>query len=76
MSTLLMTDLEQELNLRLEQAHQTCTLDSTSKECAVAWDVVEELHAAIADRKQPQKSALEVFCDTHPDDAECRIYEI
>lgn len=70
-------DLEAELEQILMQARQACAVNGNeSNACAVAWDAVEELQAAIADRKVIHKTALEVYCDTHPDAAECRIYDV
>jgi uncharacterized protein YgiB involved in biofilm formation len=71
-------DLETELQQILMQARQACAVNGDeSNACAAAWDAVEELQAAIADRKFARpKTSLEVYCDTHPDAAECRIYDV
>jgi CBS domain-containing protein len=52
---------------------------STSPECAVAWDEVEELHAEAAHQKDQesyrQKSPFEEYCEEFPDALEARIYD-
>jgi benzoyl-CoA reductase/2-hydroxyglutaryl-CoA dehydratase subunit BcrC/BadD/HgdB len=47
-----------------------------SLQCAAAWDVVEEVQAAIADRRESAKTNFEQFCEDRPDAAECRVYDI
>jgi len=60
-----------------EEARNVCdTQGGTSKECAAAWDAVEELQAEAAHKKQkPAKSSFEVYCDNNPEAAECRVYD-
>lgn len=72
-----MSDIQQKIEKEMEQARAACEVSgSTSSECAAAWDAVEELQAAAADKKQQQpKSSLEEYCDDNPEAAECRIYE-
>jgi len=50
----------------------------TSAESAYAWDTVEELLAAIADRRaaQGQQTALEEYCERNPSADQCRMYDV
>ncbi|NER33916.1 MAG: hypothetical protein F6J93_07690 [Oscillatoria sp. SIO1A7] len=60
-----------------EEARAVCdTKGATSKECAAAWDVVEEVQAEASHQKQAKtKSSLEVYCDNNPDASECKIHD-
>ena len=61
------------------EARSTCQVNgSNSSECAVAWDIVEELQAEKSHQKQAAKikSSLENYCATHPSALECRVYDI
>ena len=63
----------------LTEARSTCEVNgSNSSECAVAWDIVEELQAEKSHQKQAAKikSSLENYCATHPNALECRVYDI
>ena len=63
----------------LEDARTVCSLEgNTSPACAARWDIVEELHAALAhEREIPSKpNSLERFCDEFPDSQECRLYDV
>lgn len=73
-----MSNIQEKIAEELEQAHNACsTYGETSKECAAAWDAVEELQAEASHQKgkQPQKTSLEKYCDDNPDADECRIYD-
>ncbi len=50
---------------------------ATSKECAVAWDAVEELQAEAAHQKAEklEKTAFEEYCEENPDAFEARMYD-
>lgn len=70
--------IEDRLDAAREEARAICAAKgATSAECAAAWDVVEELQAAAADKRQEAKStnSLEDYCAENPDALECRIYE-
>lgn len=54
-------------------AKQVCDTGSIA-ECAVAWDIVEELSAAAADARSADP--LERYCETHPSESECRTYDL
>ena len=70
--------IEDRLDVAREEARAICAAKgATSPECAAAWDEVEELQAAAADKRQEKKatSSLEAYCAENPDAQECRIYE-
>lgn len=64
----------------IEEARQTCAVEGdNSPGCAVAWDIVEELQAEKAHQqqaKQHRKTALESYCESHPEAVECLIYDV
>ncbi len=71
--------LEQKVREAIEEAHTACqTSGSSSSDCAVAWDIVEELQAAVAHSRglADHQTAFEQYCNEHPDASECRIYEL
>ncbi len=72
-----MTDIKDKIQEELKQAREVCSTDSTSGECAAAWDAVEELQAEASHQKEkePKKTSLEQYCEDNPDAAECRVYE-
>jgi hypothetical protein len=72
-----MTNITEKIQEELKQAREVCeTSGVSSKECAVAWDAVEELQAESSHQNQSKvKNSLEVYCDDNPDAAECRLYE-
>jgi hypothetical protein len=73
-----MSEIQEKIQEEIQSAKAVCSsADSTSGECAAAWDAVEELQAEAAHQRQnaPQKSSLEKYCDDNPDAAECRLYE-
>ncbi|MDF5707681.1 MAG: Calvin cycle protein CP12 [Nostoc sp. S4] len=77
--TAVATTLEQAILEAISDARATCELNgSNSANCAVAWDIVEELQAEKSDRHQAKqkKSSLENYCDRHPDSVECLIYDL
>ena len=73
--------LEDELEAAREEARAICDAKGdTSKECAAAWDVVEELLAETSDRRaqakfKPKEEGIAAFCSENPDAPECRVYE-
>jgi CP12 domain len=70
-------DLLEKIEEERNQARAVCDSDPNSSECAVAWDVVEELQAEAAHQKQTKKpkNSLERYCDDNPGADECRLYE-
>jgi hypothetical protein len=72
-----MSDIQEQIQKEREAARAVCSTDSTSADCAAAWDTVEELSAEASHQKEkaPKKSSLEQYCDENPDALECRVYE-
>lgn len=71
--------LEEVIFEAIAQARETCDLNgSNSANCAVAWDIVEELQAEKSHQKQAiiSKTSLESYCDRHPEAVECLIYDV
>ena len=69
--------LEEQLPSMLEQARIACSMNGAfSSECAAAWDAVEEVQAATADRRLHPKTSFDRYCDERPDALECRIYDV
>jgi CBS domain-containing protein len=72
------TVMANEIQKAIEEARTICAAKgSSSKECAAAWDIVEELQAEAAHQqaKKPPQSAFEQYCDENPEAVEARIYE-
>lgn len=67
---------QDQLHAAIAQAREACQAGSDSPDCATAWDIVEELQAELAHRRQstPQNS-LDVYCEQNPDALECRVYD-
>ena len=72
-----MSKITDKIEQEREQARAACDISgATSKECAAAWDAVEELQAEAAHQKDVQpKTSLEKYCDDNPEAAECRLYD-
>ena len=71
--------LEKRIEAAIEEARNICAEKGvTSKECAAAWDVVEELQAEAAHQKAERldKTAFDEYCQEFPDAAEARTYDI
>lgn len=70
--------IEDQIDVAREEARAICEQKGpTSSHCAAAWDVVEELQAEAADRRQEDKgkTSFQAYCEANPDADECRIYE-
>ncbi|PZD72828.1 Inosine-5'-monophosphate dehydrogenase [Acaryochloris thomasi RCC1774] len=74
--------IEDKLEVAREEARTICAEKGpTARECAAAWDVVEEMQAAAADQRTKQKvaetasSSFEQYCADNPNAKECRIYD-
>jgi CP12 domain len=72
-----MNNIQEMIEEERDNARTVCdSSGANSKECAAAWDAVEELQAEAAHQKQAKpKNSFEQYCDDNPDAAECRIYE-
>jgi CP12 domain len=74
----IMAEIKTLIEQELAEAREVCEIKGDgSKECAVAWDAVEELQAEASHRRQqePPKNSLERFCDANPDSVECLVYD-
>ncbi|QFS51801.1 CP12 domain-containing protein [Nostoc sphaeroides] len=68
--------LEEQLEDEIKQTRTVCTEKGIrSKECAAAWDAIEELQAEIAHQRAEKvvKTAFEEYCDEYPEAKE--IYD-
>ena len=71
--------LTEEIQKAVVEARSTChEKGDGSSECAVAWDIVEELQAEKSHQKQAaqRKNSLEVYCENHPEAIECLVYDV
>ncbi|MBF2065117.1 MAG: Calvin cycle protein CP12 [Calothrix sp. C42_A2020_038] len=71
--------IEQVIYDSIVEARSACGLHGdSSKECAVAWDIVEELQAERSHRSQDIqiKTSLDQYCFLNPEAAECRVYDV
>jgi len=71
--------LEQAIQKAIEQARATCEIKGkSSSDCAVAWDIVEELQAERSHQQWVTKprNSLDQYCDQHPEASECLIYDV
>jgi CBS domain-containing protein len=69
---------EQEIQQAIAHARAICTeKGANSQECAVAWDIVEEMQAEAAHQqaKKTHKTAFEKYVEEFPEAAEARIYD-
>ncbi|MBP0000201.1 MAG: CBS domain-containing protein [Cyanobacteria bacterium SID2] len=70
--------LEEQIQAAIEEARSICAEKGPrSKDCAAAWDIVEELQAEAAHQKAERlmKTAFEEYCEEYPDAPEARIYD-
>lgn len=70
--------LEEAIQAAIAEARKICAEKGpSSKECAAAWDAVEEMQAEAAHQqaKRLEKTAFEQYCEEFPDAIEARIYE-
>jgi signal-transduction protein with cAMP-binding, CBS, and nucleotidyltransferase domain len=70
--------LEQEIAKARDHARKICQeKGASSRECASAWDIVEELQAELAHQKaqKPDKTFFEEYCEENPEALEARIYD-
>ncbi|MEM7725798.1 MAG: Calvin cycle protein CP12 [Cyanobacteria bacterium P01_A01_bin.45] len=66
------------ISTAVEEARAACSNSGdTSTECAVAWDIVEEMQAESSHRKANiRKNSLESYCESNPDALECLVYDV
>ncbi|MFN3927704.1 MAG: CP12 domain-containing protein [Pseudanabaenaceae cyanobacterium] len=72
-----MSNIQDKIKEEIEQARAVCDASGVnSKECAAAWDAVEELQAEASHQKQDKpQTAFQKYCDENPGAEECRLYE-
>jgi hypothetical protein len=71
--------IEQAIFDAIAEARSTCEINGDgSVNCAVAWDIVEELQAEKSHQQQAKqhKTSLESFCEQNPAALECLIYDV
>ena len=71
--------IEEAIFEAIVKAKTTCEENgNNSANCAVAWNIVEELQIEKAHQKQAKhrKTSLEDYCEIYPDALECLIYDI
>lgn len=73
------TTLEEAILAAITEASATCDRQgNNSADCAVAWDIVQELQAQIANQQPSykRKTPLEIYCEENPGAIECLIYDV
>jgi CBS domain-containing protein len=71
--------LKQKIQQAIENARAICAeKGNASSDCAVAWDIVEELQAEAAHQQAEklEKTAFEDYCEEYPEAVEARMYEV
>ncbi|NEN88259.1 MAG: hypothetical protein F6K48_04750 [Okeania sp. SIO3H1] len=70
-------NIQEKIEQELEEARAICDASgANSKECAAAWDSVEELQAESAHQKEKKpQTPFENYCGENPDAAECKIHD-
>ena len=69
---------EERIEKSIEEARAICKeKGASSKECAAAWDEVEELQAEAAHQRAAklEQTAFEKYCEENPDAMESRIFD-
>ena len=64
-----------ELEKAIIHAQTICTVE-TDEDCKIAWDIVEELSAAMADKKQKQYVNDDIYVDLEPSFEDSDIFDI
>lgn len=70
--------LEQQIETAIAEAKAVCAAKGPgSKECAAAWDIVEELQAEAAHQRAEKlhKTAFQAYCEENPEALEARVYD-
>ncbi|XLQ10871.1 MAG: Calvin cycle protein CP12 [cyanobacterium endosymbiont of Epithemia adnata isolate EadnSB Bon19] len=73
-----MGNIENQIERERQNAKIVCSIKGdSSRDCAAAWDAVEELQAEAFHQRQKQltKTLFKTHCDNNPDVVECRVYE-
>ena len=70
------TLIREKVGAALIEARSICEINgNNSRECAVAWEEVEELGKAISNKQTEPKNSLQIYCDNNPEAPECRLYD-
>ncbi|MGK7947036.1 MAG: CP12 domain-containing protein [Microcystaceae cyanobacterium] len=70
--------LDEQIQKAVEEARRVCKeKGATSKDCAAAWDIVEELQAELSHQKaeKPEQTYFDEYCAENPDALEARMYD-
>ena len=70
--------LADQLQTALANARQICAEQgANSKDCAAAWDIVEEMQAELSHQRaqKPVVHYFDEYCQENPDAAEARVYD-
>jgi poly(3-hydroxybutyrate) depolymerase len=73
-----MGNIENQIERERQNAKIVCSIKGdSSRDCAAAWDAVEELQAEAFHQRQKQltKTLFKTHCDNNRDVVECRVYE-
>jgi poly(3-hydroxybutyrate) depolymerase len=73
-----MGNIENKIERERQNAKSVCSSKGdSSRDCAAAWDAVEELQAEAFHQRQKQltKTPFKTHCDNNTDVVECRVYE-
>lgn len=70
--------LSKEIQAAIDTARAICAEKGTaSQECAIAWEVVEELQAEASHQQAKiHRSAFDEYCEEFPEAAEARMYDV
>ncbi|MEG3918274.1 CBS domain-containing protein [Microcoleus sp. T3_A4] len=69
---------DEQIEQAIAEARTICAEKGvTSRECAVAWDIVEEMQAEASHQRSMklEKTAFDQYCEENPEAAEARIYD-
>jgi CBS domain-containing protein len=70
--------LSKEIQAAIDNARAICAeKGAASKECAIAWELVEELQAEASHQQaKTHRSAFDEYCEEFPEAAEARMYDV
>lgn len=66
----------EELYQAIVQANITCNESLDELECAIAWDIVDDINRGLLLREERSADPLENFCQSNEDADECKIYDV
>lgn len=68
-------DFREAITYAVRGARELCETGDEIQ-CAIAWEVVEELSMAAADARPDAFDPIDSFCEDDPAAAECRVYDV